>query len=609
MGIGIIRMDQYRARPLRKLEGFWRVDGTSNVESTNEGLKISFVLSRLRDDYSDPLSSTARLDIAPKILVLNPSWLSILTIGSVWENGRRVSKPGRFVRSLEIDTTQAINKATNLIDKRAKQSITANELLEKNDFKQLSATLYSIVPITGDKQFKWMVVPHAEIFRFYVAVSGRIAKKVLRGEADHLIDLSKTTGKDPVTIFERVALKDIEAKFFGRVQANPAFKEEILQVNKRISIINATNSLTGDRAPLALEAHFPFSGMTSLSVAGVPMRLANDPAIYVMEILHCTYPLGFTAVTLESAGTQNTGGMPGEKGKAYKTLHVPHHDPDDEDDEIDDLPADVNLQRREVPQNSSPFPGDVEILIERNRSLTPKELVATYVSDKAEVNGLTLGDGVRATSDKLRGVDDLKEEAPAAARALKDFFAMLEGFEKTAREREWVVSSRALNGSIPFVQGDSQQSKHIITSLPVLAGKQRRWHLVNTRDDARPRQLACVEVESSRTRRYFYILEIELKDNDPGQCTFLVRRRDYKKMADDEFLCLLKLTCYKNRWPDFSTDVWKKSRHRALAEQFSKEHISKKLHHPKKREYWCANLTSSIFKWLKDAKPDQINDV
>lgn len=607
MGIGIIRMDQYRARPLLKLEGFWRVDGTSNVESANEGLKISFVLSRLRDDYSDPFSSTARLDIDPKILVLNPSWLSILTIGSIWENGSRVSKPGRLSRSLEIDTSQAVNKATNLIDKHAKQSITANDLLEKKDFKHLSATLYSIVPIIGDKQFKWMVIPHAEIFRFYVAVSGRIAKRVLRGEADHLIDLSKPTGNDPVTIFERVVLKDVEAKFFGRVQANPAFKEEILQVNKRISVINATNSLTGDRVPLALEAHFPFSGRTSLSVAGVPMRLANEPAIYVMEILHCTYPLGFTAITLESAGTQATGGIPGNKGKGHKTLNVPHRDPDDEDDEIDDLPADANLQRREVPQNSSPFPDDIEIIIERNRSLTLKELIANYVSAEGEVDGLTLGDGIRATSDNLRGVDDVKEEAPAAARALKDFFAMIEDFEKIAREKKWIVSSRALNGSIPLTQGGSQQSKHIITSLPMLAGKQRRWHLVNTEDDVRPRQLACVEVESSRTQRYFYILEVELKGNEPGQCTLLVRRCDYKRISDKDFHSLLKLTCYKNRWPDFSTDVWKKSRHRLLAEKFSKEHISKKLHHPKRREHWCVNLTSNIFKWLKDAEPDQIS--
>ena len=597
-------MDQYRARPLRKLEGFWRVDGTSNVESAVEGLKISFVLSRLRDDYSDPFSSNARLDIDPKVLVLSPSWLSILTVGSVWENGSRISKPGRFPRSFEIDTAQAVNKATNLMDKRAKQSITVSDLSEKKYFKHLSATFYSIVPITGDKQFKWMVIPHAEIFRFYVAVSGRVAKRVLRGESDYLVDLSKPTSNDPVIISERVQLKDVEAKLFGRIQANPLFKEEILQVHKRISVTNTTNSLTGERAPLALEVHFPFSGRTNLSVAGVPMRLANEPAIYVMEIHHCTYPLGFTSITIESTGSQNTGGSPGGKGNGHKVPNVPHNDPDDEDDEVDDLPADETLTRKEVPQHGSPFPDDVEISIERHQSLTFKKPVAKYVSDKAEVNGLTLGDGIRTASDNLRGVDDIKEKLPEAARGLKDFVAMLEDFEKFAITKNWTVSSRALNGSIPLTRDDSKQSKHNITSFPAL-GKQRRWHLVGTEDNARPRQLACIEVKSNRTQRFFYILEIELKENDPGQCTFLVRQSEYKKISDDDFHKLLKLTCYKNRWPDFSTDVWKKSKHRALAEEFRKGHISKKLHHPKRREFWCANLTSRILSWLKDVEPDQ----
>lgn len=390
-------MDQYRASPLRKLQGFWRVDGISEVENSEKGLKIRFVLSRLRDDYSDPYDATARLDIPSEVLSLHPNWISVLTIGSVWEGVKRVSKPERLGRVFEVDTTQAqklpFSQSTKLNGKWTMRGIAAADFLPKKDYENLYATLYSIVRIIGDKQYEWMVIPHSELFRFFMAVSGRIAKKVLRGETGELIDLTKTTGNDPVTIFERVKLKEIEAKFFGRVQANKSFKEELLQINKRITSISTDNSLTGKRAALALEANFPFIGTANLSVSGVPMRLANDLAIFTMEIHNCSYPLGFSSLIVENAGDQTSGGSLDGKGNNHKTYNVPDHDPDDEDDEIDDTPADAELQRREVQQNSSPFPEDADISIEYHRSREQKKRIASYPSEEVDVTGLTFGDG------------------------------------------------------------------------------------------------------------------------------------------------------------------------------------------------------------------------
>lgn len=602
-------MDKYRAKPLLKLQKFWRVDGTSDVEWVENRLKIGFVLSRLRDDYSDPFSAAARQDIPSQLLVLSPSWISILTVGSVWDGGKRISKPGWLGRALEIDTSQAVNHATNLKDKWTTRGITAGNLAPQKDQKGPSVTLYTIVPVVGDNQFKWMVIPQSEIFRYYFSVSGRITKKVLNGEIDDLVDLSKPTDNNPITIFEHVKLKEIEAKFFGRVQANQKFKEETLKINKKISAINASNSITGNNSALALEANFPFSGRTNLSVAGIPMTLANEPAIYTMEIHHCTYPLGFSSLVVESIGSQTGGGSADEEGKGYKYFNVPSHDPDDEDEEIDDAPADARLPRRDIPQNSSPFPEDADILIEYRRSEQHKQKVATYVSEKAEIEGLTLGDGnFRATSKNKLGVDDFKEEFPPASRQLKDFFEMLRSFEEIARAKKWSVNSKAINGSIFLDLSNPNIKTHIITSLPMLASKKRTWHLINTGDKVRTRQLACVEVKTTRTQRFFYILEIELKESEPGQCTFLVRRRDFKQITDDDFNSLLKLTCYKNRWPDFETDTWKKSKQRALAETFKDHHISKKLQHPKNRDSWCTNLTSGIFNWLKKPEPDTPNN-
>ena len=609
MRIGAIRMDEYRAPPLRKLQGFWRVDGVSELQNADKGLKICFVLSRLRDDYIDPYDASARLDIPSVPLVLNPSWISVLTIGSVWEGVKRVSKPERLGELFEIDTTQGVrlpfSQSIKLGKKWTTKGIAAADFLPKKDYKNLFATLYTIVPIVGSERYTWLVIPHSEIFRFFFAVSGSIAKKVLRGETAELIDLSKPTDNDPVTIFERVRLKEIEAKFFGRVQANPFFKEELLLINKRVAAINLKNSVTSNRAALALEANFPFWGSANLSVSGVPMQLADDLAIFAMEIHSCSYPLGFSSLVVENAGDQMSGGSLDEKGGGHKAYNVPDHDPDDEDDEIDDAPADASLQRREVSQNSSPFPDDVEISIEYRRSWDQTKRTASYVAEEVDVDGLTFGDGdFRATSKNMVGVDDFKEETPLVARALKDFFDMLQQFEKIAQKKNWSIGSKAINGSASV-----DNTNHVVTYLPMLASKKRTWHLITTEPKVRTRQLACIEVRSSRAERFFYILEIELKESDPGQCMVLVRRRDFKKISDNDFNNFLKLTCYKNRWPDLETDSWKKKKQLALAEAFKKDHLSKKFPHPKNREAWCASLTGNIFKWLKiEEVADIVND-
>lgn len=596
-------MDEYRASPLRKFEGFWRVDGISELQGGEKGLNLSFVLSRLRDDYSDPYSAIARVSGSSTLLVLHPRWINILTIGSIWNGSKRVSKPERLGQLFEIDTTHAetlpFSRSKNLNGKWTDRGIAAADFLPQKDYENLFATLYTIVPI-NDKTYKWMVVPSSEIFRFFMGVSGRVVKKVLRGEAGELIDLSRATANDPVTIFERVNLKEIEAKFFGRVQANSFFKEEMLQINKRITAINTKNSMTGSQAALALEANFPFNGKASLGVSGVPMKLANDMAIFTMEIHSCSYPLGFSSLVVESAGDQTSGGSTNGGGNGHKTYNVPDHDPDDEDDEIQDSPADAELQRKEIPQSSSPFPEDVKIEVEYRRSWVQSVKIAGYVDETVDVEGLTFGDeDYRASSHNMLGVDDFKEESAPPARELLDFFRMLEGFEGFAQRNRWNVRSVAINGTIPLEQVEFSKKNYFLTCLPMLGSKKRTWHLVKTDDKPRTRQLACVEVESIRSSKFFYILEIELKDNEPGQCTVLVRRRDFKRIANDDFNSFLKLTCYKNRWPDFENDIWKKTKQRDLADFFVKTHISQKIQHPKNRENWCASLTSNIFNWLK----------
>lgn len=627
MESGDYRMDQYKAGPLKKLKGFWRVDGVSQVAESEKGLKVRMVLSRLKDNFSDPYRIDARLGTPPQTLTLHPKWLCVLTIGSVWHSGKFHSKPEPLKELLTIETTQGCNypyqRAVKLNDAWTKAGIAAADFLPKDNYEDLYATLYTLVRIVDHPTYKWMVVPASELLRFYMGVSGRLLTAVLRGETSELLKwpswapYRSNSGK--IDLYEIKQLKKLEVEVIGRALASPAFKYEMFAVNKRITKIRATNSLDGTQSALAIDANFPFKGLTSLSVSGQPMQLANDQAIFVMEIHHCTFPLEFSSLTVHGTGSTKTEG--GEAGTLDTHQHyvVTDHDPDDEDDEIDDTDTDATLQHRELAQSASPFAGSFEVKIDYNR--TNKERAGSGSSSPVDAvsNGLGMGDeDYKSSSRGIISVDEFKTPEHQSSSKLSEFLEMIDEFRNKTRPRGWHATSIAINGEMPIEvtrketalheESQADNAKEKITFFPPLE-KKRKWNLVTSLDGVRARQLACIEVSSSvRSGRFFYILEIELKDDETGQCTAIVRGRNYQQLTPEEINKLLKLTCYLGRWPDLITDKWNKKAHRSLAAKVSQTIIISKLIHPKNRSVWVAKLIGHINRWMKQAEPPILQD-
>ncbi|GEM_PF-1762872 len=607
-------MDQYKAAPLKKLKGFWRVDGVSQVAESEKGLKVKIVLSRLRDDFTDPYSIDARLGTRPVPLTLHPRWLCILTIGSVWHSGSFHSKPEPLPYSLTVDTTQAVNYtyhiAIKLGDAWTKAGIAAADFLPKDNYEDLYATLYSLVRIVDNPTYKWLVIPASELLRFYMGVSGRLLTSVLRGETNDLIQWApeeqQRLNAGKIDLYENKKLKELEIQVLGRALASEAFKDEMFSVNKRITAISATNSLKGTKSALAIDSTFPFKGITNLSVSGQAMRLANDQAIFAMEIHHCTFPLEFTSLTVHGLGS--TRAASDEKGQQGTHKHFVAHDPDDVDDELEDTATDATLQRRELPQIASPFAGSSDISIEYDRTDKVRSGSSLSSASDADSNGQSMGDGdYKDSSQGNVGVDEYKTPAQTPSLQLLEFFAMLNEFREKTRPLGWISKSIAINGqtSVEELDEDSDQSdqtKDIVTFFPFLE-KKRKWQLVASGEHIRARQLACIEVSSSkRSGGFFYILEIELKDQESGQCTAIIRGRDYRKLTTSEINKLLKLTCYLTRWPKLVNDKWTKKAHEKLATKVSQSIIITKLVHPRNRRFWSGQLIAHIKSWLKTGK-------
>lgn len=622
MEIGDYRMDQKKAGPLKKLKGFWRVDGVSQVAESEKGLKVKMVLSRLKDDFSDPYRIDARLGTPPETLTLHPKWLCILTIGSVWHSGKLHSRPEPLKELLTIDTTQGCNypyqKAVKLNNSWTKTGIAAADFLPKDNYQDLYATLYNLVQIVDHPVYKWMVVPASELLRFYMGISGRLLTAVLRGETSKFL---KWPSEEPcqsnhgkIDLYELKQLKRLEVEVLGRALASQTFREEMFAINKRIAKSMTTNSLGGPQFALAIEANFPFKGVTNLSVSGQPMQLANDQAIFAMEIHHCTFPLEFSSLTVHGSGRTVSEGGEISTQDTHQHYAVYDNDPDDEDDEIDDIDTDATLQHRELPQVASPFAGSSEVKIDYDRA--NKERNGSGSSSQAEApdNSLSMGDSDYKTSSKgTICVDEFKTPKPLNFSKLLEFLEMMGEFRNKTRPQGWSATSIKINDEFlinvknkehdPHKENDAKDTQEIITSFPSLS-KRRKWNLVTLPDEVRSRQLACFEISSStRTGRFFYILEIELKDEESGQCTAIIRGRNYQRLTSTEINKLLKLTCYLGRWPDLITDKWDKKRHRSLAAKVSQTIIISKVIHPKNRSVWATKLIGHINRWMKKEEP------
>lgn len=230
------------------------------------------------------------------------------------------------------------------------------------------------------------------------------------------------SNRGKINLYEIKQLKRLEIEVLGRALASSAFKEEMFAVNKRITKIRATNSLGGPQSALAIDVNFPFKGVTNLSVSGQPMQLANDQAIFAMEIHHCTFPLEFSSLTVHGAGSTKAEG--GEAGTQNTHQHyvVSDHDPDDEDDEIDDTDTDATLQHRELAQSASPFAGSSEVNIDYDRANKERSGSGSSSPTDTPGNGLGMGDGDYKSSSKgILCVDEFKTPEPLTSSKLLEF--------------------------------------------------------------------------------------------------------------------------------------------------------------------------------------------
>lgn len=594
-------MDQYVPKPLLQLKGLWRVDGVSQANWDSKYLTVGVVLSELKPDVANHYSAEARQPKDPEQIVLNPHWLSELTVGSIWSSGERVYKPSPLPGLFQVDTSKAeahsFDRGVKLGERYTNNGIADPDFLDRRTHRDLIASPYVLVPIQGNKQFKWMVIPCSELLRFYMGQERRLIARVVRGELDTLIEKVDVAG-ETVTIYEKVELSRIEAIILARAYANKeTYLREMRDIFQRLSGISVSNRNTGRMAALSIKALFPIKGITDLSISGVPMSLAGgvNNALFAMEIFGCTSPNGYSKIIIKRANDIGAGGdnkVPG-KGPSF----VPQED-EDLDDTILDEPSDPRIPKKNALRYAIPFPWSESVSIDYRRDNDPRDWRTEGPRLHVDVEAYALDDdSYEGTHRGNQGVHDVIKTPPPPSIELSKFIEILPDLASSLARKNWSISTITPNEEIP-----SSNKKYTLSNFPKIKSKRWKWHLVTSEKNkiksTACRQVACVEAKHLiYPDHYFYILEMERKDD--AHCTALLRTQDFKKLDMITINNFLKLTSYNNGWPEFGKPLKNDSAQRASAElQRDYRFLVGKSRHPNNRENWASSLLTEITKWI-----------
>lgn len=596
-------MDQDAPKALSELTGLWRVDGVSQANWDANRLKVGVVLSELKPELENYYSADARQPKEPKQILLNPHWLSWLTVGSIWSSGERVYKPSPLPGLFQVDTRKAevhsFDRGVKLGERYTRNGIADPDFLDRNIHRDLIASPYVLAPIQGNKQFKWMVIPCSEVLRFYMGQEMRLIAKVVRGELDTLIEKVDVTG-ETVTIYEKVALSRIEAIILARAYANKeSYLSEIQSVFQRLRKISTTNRNTGTMAALSIKALFPINDITNLSISGVPISLAGDlnNALFAMEIFSCTSPNGYSNIIIKRA---NDIGASGDNKVPGKCPSFAPQENDDIEDTILDEQSDPRIPKKNFLRYATPFPWSESVSIEYRRDNNPRAWRTEGPRLHVDVEAYALDDDSYEGSYKgNQGAHDVIKTPPPPSIELSKFIEILPDLESGLTRKNWSISTITPNEEIL-----SSNKKYTLSNFPKIKGKRWKWHLVTPENNkiksTTRRQVACIEAKHlNHPDHYFYILEMERKDD--AHCTALLRTQDFKKLDMITINNFLKLTSYNNGWPEFNKPLKNDSAQRASTKlQSDYQFLVGKSRHPNNRENWASSLLTDITKWIEN---------
>lgn len=280
----------------------WRVDWFGGVERNPQvpsEPKIQLIISPVVAGATDFAASNAVNHEERRSISIGVGQLPLVTVGSLWQNHRcLVEEAGR---SKTFPNLAISPDTVRLVKSDAK--VGGHQLIRKR-FHQIGAGLAAnclAIEWHGDPY--GIIVPVAEIIRFYYATSTDLAKAIFAGDFTH--ELSSIVNPAECGFDDqekrcylklRKEFADPDAWIIGRILNCPEASEGAALVHDSM-ILEAVQN----KSRLHPDAAFPFIGSTNLRARVKAMRTPDDSGwrYIVFALEHCTGPFPFDAITCD----------------------------------------------------------------------------------------------------------------------------------------------------------------------------------------------------------------------------------------------------------------------------------------------------------------------
>lgn len=561
--------------------GIWRVDGYNNLKIYPKSApRVYISLSEILEEGIH--SSLYKGKATGKQIWLNQplSRISDLLIGSCWRGGhegggKRINRLPPMEKTFTVDTSKiqivSLNEAITINGCTFSSVLPKSAIELQNNYKQLKNSLYAVVPVLHDSQTQFLVTSCYELYRAYIGVSSRFINNIA------FSDLSQYMTWENEYLKLQTTLNLLERFVAYRGHCSQEGRDWFATPSNHIKHQAALNKVLPEdkKQRLFIKSIFPFSGRTTLTVAGKPFKNTNRYGdsvwcVFAANLLHCSKAVSFIPKIAFSTFSNNP--LP------YSQDDIGHPPPPDDDpfddedrDDTDDMP---NVRGRNIAiLNSSNFfaamdglPFEKIPLNDTNDPLYENELGQPFdTTSQDEIDKENRQDGA------IPQESEFDSQVSHIDRKLSDFIKMVINLRVLLQKREWEVITRSHQSALT-IQGES------VATFLSSNNKRKTWHLISEGEGTRLRQIVWVEIAVSE-KQFIYLMEMELKESEKGRSTQVIYNNNFGYMDEADFKTFLNMTAAQNKWPTAGYS-WKNDKAKKVATEFFRQYSCKGISHP-----------------------------
>jgi hypothetical protein len=534
----------------------WRIEwmgGIAYNRSVPSDPLIDVCLAQLPAGETSPLSSRSRSSQTKRTVKISVGLLPYIAMASVWQQRRPVvTDLAAYRHRLRIDTTTCQTVALGDLV-ASTHAIPRRSYLFSASWRDVQRTLLMAVEQGGDPYA--VMVPTAEIIRFYYAPSTRLAQALFWGEYQQTFNAERSGAFEGgvVRVHLRRWLEDQDAWTLARYMCSPAMQREASRLYKGLQLYEINlNSLISEPSQ-ALPCGFPFDGPTT--VQGICVQLpgrtsASPPRWLILRLERCSAPFPFECVIVDRDNSSALGEnkdenlMPawakfqnkpqGEVGRASPDTFQSNEEPRRGRD-----PLKIGLIEDRFDYLKGKKLVKEEKIVQRYR-FSPMKVDANQM-----LTGLGTGHGTWGASNlqltRLTIVPSRirkRQEGPVLPANMETF---VQAIELLAKQRQPCEV-----GFVGAGEGDASFGPHVLTSFPTHDPRKKKrigWAWIKTEN--RPRRVAIAEIRLAD--KFAYALEIERTNQE--HAILILARDDLQKLGASEFKAFLVMCGLRRGWP------------------------------------------------------------